>query len=165
MNDTLRLLVDTNVWIDSYLVSRANHEQSFALINKAIDAESTLLYGSSKLETVFYVIRAAAKREIRAQKGELDEADAQLALRYAWGCVNNICDIATGVGVDQADIWLARKYRVYHPDMEDNVLLAAAGRCEADYLVTWDEQLLKNASALVRAVTPVTMCTVLEQRG
>jgi predicted nucleic acid-binding protein len=46
--------------------------------------------------------------------------------------------------------------------LEDNVLLASAHRSEADYVVTWDEALLRDASALVRAVTPTTMLTVLQ---
>lgn len=163
MSKALRLLVDCNVWVDSYLVPRKRHEESLAFINEALEAGSTLLYGASKLETLFYVIRADAKRIILGQKDRLSEQDADFALQFAWGCVNNIYDIATAVGLDQGDLWLARKYRVYHPDLEDNVLLAAVERTRADYLVTWDEKLLRDAAALVRAVTPTTMRAVLQQ--
>lgn len=34
---------------------------------------------------------------------------------------------------------------------------------QADYLVTWDEKLLRDAAALVLAVTPTTMRAVLQQ--
>lgn len=163
MNEPLRLLVDCNVWIDSYLAPHTRHQESFTFVNEALESNATLLYGASKLETLFYVLNAEAKRVARLQNGVLTEQDAQCAREYAWGCINNLCDIATAVSIDQGDLWLARKYRVYHPDLEDNVLLAAAQRSQADYLVTWDEKLLRNAAALVRAVTPTTMLTVLNQ--
>ena len=42
-------------------------------------------------------------------------------------------------------VWLACKYRQVHDDFEDDLLIAAAQRAQADYLVTNDERLLKHA--------------------
>jgi len=162
MRRPLKLLVDCNVWIDSYMALHRHHEESLRFVNEALNAGCELLYGASKLETTFYVIHADAKRVIRADKGEVNEFDAEFALRFAWACVENMEEIATAVAVDASDLWLARKYRRFHKDLEDNVLLASAHRSEADYVVTWDEALLRDASALVRAVTPTTMLTVLQ---
>ncbi len=164
MKTPLRLLVDCNVWIDSYMAVHARHAESLRFVNEALENGCELLFGASKLETVFFVIRADTKRLIRAEKGEVSERDAGFALRFAWGCVDNMSEIATAVGIDASDLWRARKYHVYHNDLEDNVLLAAASRAEADYLVTWDERLLRDAAPLVRAVTPTVMLTVLHER-
>lgn len=128
---------------------------------EAVADASSLLYGASKLETVFYVLNAEAKRVARLRDGSLTEQDAIFSQEFAWECINNLCDIATAVGMDQGDLWLACKYRAYHSDLEDNILLAAAKRSQADYLITWDEKLLRDAPALVRTVTPTTMLTVL----
>lgn len=164
MRTPYRLLVDCNVWIDSYMATHMRHSESLQFVNEALEAGCELLFGASKLETLFFVIRADTKRVIRADKGEVSVQDAEFALRFAWGCIDNISEIATAVGIDASDLRLARKYRVYHSDFEDNVLLAAANRAEADYLVTWDEQLLRNAAPLIRAVTPTVMLTVLHEQ-
>lgn len=164
MSDGLRLLVDCNVWIDAYAATRPRHDESLGFVNRALESGAALMYGASKLETVFYVLSAEVKRVTRMQLGAVSERDALCAQEFAWGCVNNLCGIATAVGVDQGDLWLARRYRVYHADLEDNVLLAAAQRSEADYVVTWDKGLLRDATAVVRAVTPRTMLAVLDQR-
>lgn len=161
MSRSLKLLVDCNVWVDSYITPRANHEESLAFVNDALESGATLLFGASKLETILYVLRSEAKRILRIQKSELSDADAGFTLRFAWGCIDNLCEIATAVGLDESDLWLARQYRTYHGDLEDTILLAAATRSHADYLVTWDKSLLRNAAAVVRAVTPYTMRLIL----
>ncbi len=57
-----------------------------------------------------------------------------------------------GFSGGQADIWYAEKLRGVHDDFEDNLVLAAAERVKATYLVTSDEQLLKHAT--VATLTP-----------
>jgi len=56
------------------------------------------------------------------------------------------------VGADEADVWLAAKYRALNEDLEDNLVLAAANRAKADYLITNDTQLI--AKSPVPALTP-----------
>ena len=160
VDDSLRILVDSCVWVDNYLGNHPKHDKSLEFLNRAYEAGATLLYGASKLETVFYVLAAEAKRMVRTEKGVVSEADAASARAFAWGCVENIRDCATAVGVDEADLWLASKYRSVGPDFEDNVLLAAAQRAGADYLVTWDAALLRTPT--VRTATPTQMITLIE---
>jgi predicted nucleic acid-binding protein len=69
-------------------------------------------------------------------------------------------DFATAVGVDEADLWLASKYRSVSSDFEDNVLIAAAQRANADYLVTWDAALLRTP--IVRTATPLEMLALID---
>ena len=160
MDESVRILVDSCVWVDSYLGNHPKHDDSFEFLNRAYTTGATLLYGASKLETVFCVLVAEAKRMVRAEKGVVSEADAASARAFAWGCLENIRSFATAVGVDEADLWLASKYRSVSPDFEDNVLLAAAQRANADYLVTWDAALLRTPT--VRTATPTEMLALIE---
>ena len=160
VDDSLRILVDSCVWVDNYLGYHPRHDESFAFLDRAYGAGATLLYGASKLETVFYVLVAEAKRLVRAERGAVSETDAASARAFAWGCLENIRSCATAVGVDEADLWLASKYRSVGPDFEDNVLLAAAQRANADYLVTWDAALLRKPT--VRTATPTEMLALID---
>ena len=52
---------------------------------------------------------------------------------------------ATAVGADESDLWTACNLRSVHNDLEDNLVVAAAQRADATYLVTNDEALIKHA--------------------
>lgn len=91
------------------------------------------------------------------------EGDVQAIRRIAWACVDNMRELATAVGMDESDLWLACKYRTLTWDLEDNVVLAAAQRAEVDYLVTNDWALIQRAT--VPALTPEDMTKVLEADG
>ena len=56
------------------------------------------------------------------------------------------------MGADSSDVWLARKYQRIHADFEDCMVLAAAQRAKADYLVTSDEALLRHAPVAALSV-------------
>lgn len=85
---------------------------------------------------------------------------ARAIAEIAWGCVDNLCEFATAVGLDNSDVWLARKYRTLHDDFEDNFILAAAERAKVDFLVTSDQSLLRKAT--VAALSPQDMLAVLK---
>lgn len=159
MNSDLKILVDSCVWIDSYLGSHPKHDESLAFLRKAYECGAQLLYGASKIETVFYVLLAEAKRLVRLEKGQIGESDALAARAFAWGCVENMRSFAAAVGVDESDIWLANKYRSFNPDLEDNVLFAAAKRSGADYVVTWDSGVLRTPVA--KTADPIQMQALL----
>ena len=160
MADGLRILVDSCVWVDSYLGDHPRHDESLAFLRKAREHGATLLYGSSKLETLFYILAAEMKRMVRAEKGSVSEADARAARAFAWGCIENVQELATAVGMDTGDLWLASKYRSIGGDFEDNVLLAAAKRSGADYVVTWDRELL--TAPVAKMATPTDMVALLD---
>lgn len=154
------LLLDTNVWLDSYLPNRARKEVATALISFAYERSLPLLYPAVALKDVFYLTAAAVKYDIRQQKGELTSCDAAAAAEIAWACVNNMREIATAVGADESDAWLACKLRSVHADLEDNLVIAAAQRANATYLVTNDEALIKHAP--VAALTPSDALAMLQ---
>lgn len=155
----LRILLDTNVLLDEFLPQRKGSQVSRELIVCAQERGDALLYPARALVDVHYQIAATIKALAREERGELSESDAAAAQRIAWGCIDNLCEWATAVGVDEADVWLARKYRSFNGDFEDNFVLAAAERASADYLVTSDSQLLRKAT--VAALAPADMLALL----
>lgn len=98
-------------------------------------------------------------RRMAAAEGQLGERSARAVRETVWGCVNNMCELATAVGVDEGDVWLARKYKSLLGDLEDNLVLAAARRVQADYVVTSDRELIQHLP--VAALTPQDMLAVL----
>lgn len=156
---SLTLILDTNVWVDNYCVDHVSNEVVRRLINTAYHKGISLVYPAGIVKDVFYVLGHEFRR-VAAQDGSLDESDALAVGEIVWGCVNNMCEIATAVGVDDGDVWLARKYKSLTGDLEDNLVLVAAQRAKADFLVTSDHALIQRAT--VAALTPADMLTVLE---
>lgn len=155
----LRLLLDTNVLLDEYIPTRPSSVESRQLIDLAIEQQHSLLYAARAIVDVHYVISHTFKQMVREERGVVSEADALAAAEIAWGCVNNLCEWATAVGMDDSDVWLARKYRALCDDFEDNFVLAAAERANADFIVTSDKQLLRKAT--VAALSPKDMLALL----
>lgn len=155
----LRLLLDTNLLLDEYIPTRPASAASRQLIDLALEQGHTLLYAARAIVDVHYVITRTFKQMVREEREIVSEADALAIAEIAWGCVDNLCDVATAVGVDNSDVWLARKYRALHDDFEDNFVLAAAERANADFIVTSDRQLLCKAT--VAALSPKDMLALL----
>lgn len=109
---------------------------------------------------MFYLLELEYKRQVRADKGRLSQADAATINELAWGCVQNMREMAVAVGIDDTDLWLACKYKTLSTDLEDNVVLDAAHRCKADHLVTFDESLIRKAP--VSAMLPADVTSLLQ---
>ena len=123
-----------------------------------------LLYPVHIIPDVFYLAFIDVKRLLCGQGS--DELVAKAARSTAWEYVNGMQEIATAVGADNSDVWLASKWESLHGGIEDNLVLAAAKRAQADYVVTSDRQLLSHAAlAGVAAVSPEDMRAVLQKLG
>ena len=144
-NLTQRMLLDTNVWMDYYWPDRPHHHYAKDLIVAAEQAGYVLLYAVQSIRDVFYLSNLGFKQAIRAETGRLDDHDALVAQTCAWGFVENMRQIATAVGSDDGDVTLAAKLKRINGDLEDNLIIAAAQRSNADFLVTWDKELLNKA--------------------
>lgn len=153
------LLVDTNVWMCNYVPMRVGHGEAREFFRTAWEHEAQLLYPAPILKDMFYLLGLEYKRQIRSKKGELSQTDATAVNELAWGCVQNMREVATAVGVDDSDLWLACKFKALGTDLEDNVVLAAAQRSKADHLVTFDKDLIRKAP--VSAMLPADMTTLL----
>ncbi|MDO4797973.1 MAG: PIN domain-containing protein [Coriobacteriales bacterium] len=156
---SLTLLLDTNVWVDNYCADHANNAVVRDFLSRAYEQGHTLVYPAGSVKVVFYVLGHEFRRMAVEANGVLGETEALAVREAVWGCINNMCELATAVGVDEADVWLARKQRKLTGDLEDNLVLAAARRARADYLVTSDRTLIQHAT--VAALTPQDMLAVL----
>lgn len=154
------LLVDTNVWMCNYVPMRVGHDDAREFLRVAWENNAKLLYPAPVLKDVFNLLGLEYKRQIKAEKGEVNQADAAIVNELAWGCVQNMRDMATAVAIDDSDLWLACKYKVLSPDLEDNIVLAAAQRCKADCLVTFNQDLIRKAP--VPAMLPTDVITLLQ---
>lgn len=155
---SLTLMLDTNVWVDNYCSDHRSNATVRKLLETAYVQGHTLVYPAGIVKDVFYVLTHEFKR-VAAADGELTETDAQAIREVVWGCVQNMCELATAVSVDEGDVWLARKYKSLTHDLEDNLVLVAAKRAQADFLVTGDLKLIQHAT--VAALTPHDMLEVL----
>lgn len=152
MSHANRYVLDTNVWVDSYLDNRSGNKVARELITAIQNEGGIALYPVHVIKDVYYLIRSSLKREWRMKTGTLTESDAAAMEEAAWGCIKNMSDNASAVPADESDIWLAFRYHAIHRDFEDNLVLAAAERAQADMLVTNDRELIGKAE--VPAHTP-----------
>jgi predicted nucleic acid-binding protein len=151
-HDVPYLLVDTNVWISSYLPLRPGHDEAMEFFATARRYGAKLVYAATSIRDVFYICGRTLKEQARDADGALDQEDAQGIQKICWGIVDNMRDMGTAVGVDEADVWQAAKLRNLHGDLEDNFVRVAAARAKADVIVTWDRGLL--AKAISATLTP-----------
>ena len=157
------LLIDTNVWLDSFLPHRREHKAALDLLNLARERHIIILYSVGTIKDVSFLANTGFKESVRLQGGNVDEACAVVARQFAWSCVQNMRRIATAVGTDESDVWMAEKLHAIHPDFEDDLILSAARRCNPDYLVTRDKRLLEHA--IVPAITPARLLVLLHELG
>lgn len=154
------VLIDTNVWIDNYLGARCAQHSSRQLIDVCHNLGINLLFAAVSLKDVYYTLGAFLKAKRRESGNPVDEAASFAIEEAAWKCSLNMQEIATLVPVDTSDLWLARRFHDLHGDLEDDLILAAAQRSRADYLVTSDKKLLRRSP--VAALAPEDMLVLLD---
>lgn len=159
---SLRLLVDTNVWLDYFLPNRLNHEVAVSFIQECSGDDVLLVCPPHALQDVYYQVSKEAKRWVRTQEGKLTETWAHVINAHAWDCVHRIQELGTVAGMGPGDVWLAEKYQDLHPDFEDDLVIAVAQRIKADYLVTNDHTLI--AKSPVPTLAPLDMLAELKVR-
>lgn len=140
------MLLDTNVWIDYFNGARAGHRDALSLIELAVEQQMTIAYPASSLKDLYYIQAALLKDDCRVRFGVLTEEQALAAQEAAWACVKSVASIAVAAPVGEPQVWLAERYRSVHNDFEDDLVLAAAETCKADYFVTNDKALLGKSS-------------------
>lgn len=158
----IKVLADTNLWIDKYIPHRSSSETSCEVLRLCASDDIALLFPMRSLADVFWQVTRDRKNWLRREYGEITEVHAHAATADAWACVDNMLEVGAPVGVDVSDVWVAQHLRSMHPDFEDDMVLAAARRAEVDYLVTSDRQLIQKADVV--AFTPEDMLTVLRER-
>lgn len=143
-NSSLIFLVDTNVWIDWLLGHRPGSETAKQFFSVANEFGATLAYAATTLKDVFFLIQQDCKINARLQVGGVSETDAIAAKEIAWACIEQMGQLALGVGCDESDIWKASKLKAVHNDFEDNLIIATAMRAKATALITNDNMLIRH---------------------
>lgn len=147
-----RILCDTNVWLDYYCGTRPLHDAANRLVKSSLRQGVMLMVPMSCLGDFFYLCRKDLKQGFREFSGSVSESNAAAANEGAWACLDALLNIATVVGGDGSDARIALKHKNLHGDYEDDLVIAAAFRSEADCLVTCDKRLLAKSPIL--ALTP-----------
>ena len=161
----LKIMVDANVWVDSFCADHAESLAARAFIGQATEAGALLFFPVHIAKDVLYVVQHELKRSVLASGGALDEASARAVGDVALAFVRNMTENATAVGADASDLWLADKYLTLHRDYEDNLVLAACRRAGADYLVTNDRKLLEHADLAAKTPRQMMPILALAERG
>lgn len=154
------LVLDTNVWLDDAIAWRKGHDSAQKLIAYSRRHKVELAFAVTTIKDVFYIAERQFRRYAREMQGTLTEAGAAASTDSAWDVAEGLTDVATPIAMDAADVWMARKLRAVHNDLEDNLVIAAAKRANADFIVTSDARLLQNPH--VRALTAADMLTHLQ---
>lgn len=145
----LKLLIDTNVWMD-YFSGRSDRTADVARLFEIADvSEQIALFSSSlSVKDVSYLVSAAIKRECRRKNGSLSDNAIAAADETAWACVRQMRELAliAPVGADEVFDSFVFKYR--HNDFEDDLMLGVANRIDADYVVTEDKNLIKHTNGV-----------------
>ena len=161
----LKIMVDANVWVDSFCVNHAESLAARAFIGQATETGALLFFPVHIAKDVLYVVQHELKRSVLASGGALDEASARAIGNAALAFVRNMTENAMAVGADASDLWLADKYLTLHRDYEDNLVLAACKRAQVDYLVTNDRKLLEHADLAAKTPRQMMPILALAERG
>lgn len=152
----MRLIFDTNVLIDYCFKDRSDiSTDSLQMIYVATECGHTCLAPVNIVNDFTYIINTILKRDKEIQ-------DSSIRNQIIWGFFDKIKDVVGFVGCDVSDIFVAEKFRFDNCDMEDNLVVAAAMRCGADYLITNDKDL--NKKQLVPTKTPKQMIKILSKK-
>ena len=149
---TERVLCDTGVWLDYFLGNRVRHEMACRLVDTCEREGVSLLVSPASLNDFYHLCQLELRQATLKATGAITEEQAAAAHDVAWADLENLSEIATVVTADASDVWLARTHRYVHGDFEDDLVVAAAQRAKADYLITNDEQLLRHAPVAALSV-------------
>lgn len=144
----LKLLIDTNIWLD-YFLGRTNATgPTVELFSRAAEAEDIVLFSSSlSVKDIYYILGRTMKADARREGALTPEAIAA-ADETAWACVRLIRQksIIASVGADE--VFDSFVFKHHHNDFEDDLILGVANRIDADYVVTGDKDLIKHTNGV-----------------
>ncbi len=130
----MRVLIDTNIWLDIVLGREEFYDPAFAVLCECIDGDEEMCVAATTLKDVFYIVE------------RLQGAEA------AYGAVERMLELARVVAVD--DLVCRRALDLERPDYEDGIIAAAAEADAVDLIVTREDAF---AEAAARRLTPVRL--------
>ncbi|MBQ9006774.1 MAG: PIN domain-containing protein [Atopobiaceae bacterium] len=159
MLDAKTFLVDTNVWIDYFMATEPHGKEAIAFFEAVDQRGGTLLYAPTTLKDVFFLVPRILRREAQAAS----QLEDTLCVPAAWACVRTMTESAVAAPLSLPECDLAWALRSAHGDLEDNLIIAAAETCNADYVVSYDLAMLEHFSPA--CITPEQACNLLSIRS
>lgn len=156
-----RLLLDTNVWVDYAEGNPATVRSIMQVLDARIKKRAVLYVSPLSLKDAFYLIQLRSKRAMEVERGSCSQGDYQAIQDMAAACVRRFMDFALVVPLGYNDCLHAMSLRPVHGDFEDDLIMAAAARVGADYLVSSDKRLRNHAP--VACLTPQEAASLLAQ--
>ena len=141
---TLKLLLDTNVWLDHFLDRSARHDLARNVVIEAARRNIILLCAVHSLKDCYFLVNAELRRMERAENGTVSASAAASISEVAWSCIRSMRKLSYIVPADDSDVVEAAIMRANHHDFEGNLIIAAADRAQADHVVTSDAALLAH---------------------
>lgn len=141
----IKILVDTNIWLDYFLARSGHHNPVSTFIAKAYEREDIALYVPSlSLKDLAYQLSSLMKLDAqRAGKGVTPDI-ATAAREVSWGCVRNVLEKALVAPIGHTEVLGAFTYKRIHDDFEDDLVLAALDAVDANFLMTHDDALRRH---------------------
>lgn len=145
----LKLLIDTNVWMD-YFSGRSDRTANVVRLVEIADASERIALFASSLSAkdVSYLVSAAIKRESRRKTASLSDDAIAAADETAWACVRQMRELALIAPVGADEVFDSFVFKYHHSDFEDDLMLGVANRIDADYVVTEDKNLIRHTNGV-----------------
>lgn len=145
----LKLLIDTNVWLDYFFGRTRRYRAVTELMSKACGREDVLLCAASlSLKDVAYLVESSLNSQVRGEGRDVTPEIAAAAKETAWGCVRSVMERAYIVPIGYNEALQAFTLKRTHNDFEDDLIIGAAQLIDADYVVTYDELLARRSPVL-----------------
>ena len=147
MSDTPRrieMLFDTDVWVDFFCDWQGNARVIGRVLEAVERSDGQILCAVTSVHDVYYLVQQVLR--LRTPQAQRDTpASIEARRKVAWSCVTFLRKRALIVGADMSDCLEAEVLKSVHGDLGDNLVLAAAKRTRASYLVSQNEALRAHA--------------------
>ena len=141
----IKILVDTNIWLDYFLARSAHHTAVSRFIARALECENIVLYiPSLSLKDLAHQLASLMKLDARRAGKDVTPDIAAAAREVSWGCVRNVLEKALVAPISRTEVLGAFTYKRIHDDFEDDLVLAALDAVDANFLMTHDEALRRH---------------------
>ena len=145
-SSVIKILADTNFWLDYYLVRNERHVAAMSFVKRASESEGVALYAASlSIKDAAYLLAQKMKAYARQDGRDLTDEVIAAAREAAWGCVRSMSSLAIIIPVGYDEVMQAFTYREVHDDFEDDLILGAAARARVDYVLTRDQGLARHS--------------------
>lgn len=144
----LKLIIDTNVWLDYFLGRSQTLSDILELLAIADESERVVLLTSAlSIKDVYFVLGRSMKARAR-EAGKLTPEVIAAADAASWECVRKIREMAIIAPVGANEVFDSFVFKRHHNDFEDDLILGVGNRADADYVVTGDKDLIKHAGSV-----------------